>query len=81
MDELKINFGDGVTRGLLSKLVTKILRKKLGIDSLTLHIHTLNGGIKASNDGNKNDDLVLRADVTLSVSKDEIIDKIKDGLL
>lgn len=74
MDELNINLADGLTRGVLSKLVTKMLKKKLGMDSLTVCIKNVNGSLK-------DDELTARADVVLYVSKKELIDKVKEELL
>lgn len=73
MDELKVKLEGELTRGVISKIVTKILRKKLGLDSLTVMIKQLNGGLK-------DDEIVARADVVLYASKKELIEKYKDDV-
>ena len=70
MDDMKINLVSELTRGVVSKLATSYLKKKLGIDSLTLVVKNINGTLK-------DDDLAVRADIIFYASKKEVLEKLK----
>ena len=74
MDEMKIRLDSDLTRGFIGRVVTKILKKKLGIDSLSVMIKQLDGGLKE-------DEMVVRADVVLYASKQEVFEKLKGAEL
>ena len=73
MDEVKIKLDSELTRGLIGRIVTKILKKKFGVDSLTVMIKQLDGGLRE-------DEMVVRADVVLYASKQEVFEKLKGEL-
>ena len=69
MDELRVKLGSKLMRGIISKLITKTVKKKLGYDIDIqfddLVITTVDNGF------------CLHADVSAEISKDEFMKAIK----
>lgn len=72
MDEVKITIKNGATRGVLARLLTRYLKKKLTIPSLKIAIDECL--IFTNSDG----EIVIRVDAVASAKKHELLEKINE---